>query len=122
MYAKVSFGYECGVPNPDHGERRALFGQVFSEWQRGIEVLQLWPLDFAMNTRENTTVSPLATLWRPTLSGVMIDAFGVSGVERIDLAGQRRWTIQRWLCTPVGYESARKQETERKAEHWRWKA
>lgn len=120
MYARVCFGYDCGVPTPAHGAQRPLFGQLYSAWVQGRDVLQLWPLDFAMSTAHTTTTKPLAILSRPTLSGVLVSEFGVSGIERAQLAGEPRWVIQRWLCTPMGAADAKRQEAEVKAETWRW--
>lgn len=120
MYAKICLGYDGGVPAPAHGAQRPLFGQLYTSVVQQREVLHLWPLDFAISTVHTTSSKPLATLWRPTLSGVMTSEFGVGGVERALLAGQPRWVIQRWLCQPLSLADAKRQEAEAKSEKWRW--
>jgi hypothetical protein len=116
----VCLGYEKGVPSPAHGAKRPLFGQVFSDTLKSVEVLHLWPLDFAMSTVAAPTVDPLATLWRPHLSGVLQIHFGVSGLERVSIAGERRWVTQRWLCQPMSFADAKRQHDEVQAQTWRW--
>lgn len=87
---------------------------------RDVEVLLLWPLDFAMNTRASTTTKPLATLWRPTFGGVMATEMAFGGFERFQIAGRRRWMIQRWKCEPMSYAEAKRGEERCRAEVWRW--
>ncbi|MRD49363.1 hypothetical protein GHT07_18970 [Caenimonas koreensis DSM 17982] len=120
MFVKVCLGYDGGVPTPGHGEQRPLFGQLYSDKVRHVDVLLLWPLDFATNTRASTTTKPLATLWRPTLSTVMVNEMSFGGFERVQLASRRRWMIQRWRCEPMTYQDAKRREAECKAEKWRW--
>jgi hypothetical protein len=120
VYAQVLLGYEKGAPLPGNGAMRPRFGQVHSERLRNIEVLQLWPLEFPMNTRASTTTRPLATLWRPTLVEVRAFEIAFAGLERVEIAGSRRWTIQRWLCDPMTYADAVRKQAESKAETWRW--
>jgi hypothetical protein len=120
VYVRVCFGYDGGVPTPGNGEMRPRFGQLYSYTVRNVPVLQLWPLDFAMNTRASTTTKPLATLWRPTLSSVHVTEIAFSGFERAEIAGRRRWLIQRWQCEPTNYQDAKRSEAKCKAETWRW--
>lgn len=70
--------------------------------------------------RSGESRKPLATLWRPELSGVMHSEFGVRGLEAIQSAGKRRWVAQRWLCEPMNYAQALEEQKRVQAETWRW--
>jgi hypothetical protein len=72
-----------------------LYGQLVTERVRGLQRLELWPMDFAMNTKATTTVEPQC-LWKPEVSAILEHAFAFSGLERV---GQR-WVAQRWMCEP----------------------
>jgi hypothetical protein len=51
---------------------------------------------------------------------VTVNEVSFGGFERVQLAGRRRWTIQRWRCEPVNYQDAKRREAECQAEKWRW--
>jgi hypothetical protein len=70
-----------------------LYGQLVTERVRGMQRLELWPVDFAMNTKATTTIEPHC-LWKPELSVILEHAFAFSGLERVG----RRWVAQRWMC------------------------
>lgn len=111
MLAKVHLGYDEGValPSPEYGS--PIYGQIVSEFVRGRQMLELWPFDFPMSAKQNTTVEPLRTLWRPQISGFMQTQFGISGLECLPVGKRHRWVAQRWLCEPMSYvEMMRVQE------------
>jgi hypothetical protein len=72
-----------------------LYGQLVTERVRGMQRLELWPVDFPMNTKATTTVEPHC-LWKPEVSAVLEYGFAFSGLERVG----RRWVAQRWFCEP----------------------
>lgn len=45
-----------------------MYGQLVSGWVKGVLVLELWPVDFPLNTRASTSKRPLHTLWHPRVS------------------------------------------------------
>src|SRR5688572_15183552 len=101
MFAKVHFGYLDGVPRASHYSQ-FIYGQMFSEIVRGRDVIHLWPYDLPYTAIDKNS-KPLASLWRPTLTGVLQTAFGISGVERLKRGGRSQWVAQRWLCEPTTY-------------------
>jgi hypothetical protein len=120
VYVKVCLGYDGGAHAPAHGAQRPLFGQLYTDTIKSFDVLLLWPLDFPMNTRASTTTKPLATLWHPMLSVVVVNEMAFRGLERVQHAGCHRWMVQRWLCEPMDYQDAKRREAECKAQTWRW--
>lgn len=78
-----------------------MYGQLFSERIQGMDVLCLWPVDFAMNARQANGTRPLAMLWRPIFSGVMQTEMVYSGLERVKTSDRVWWAAQRWLCEPL---------------------
>lgn len=119
MFVKVCLGYDKGVPTPAHGAQRPVFGQLYSDWHKQREVVDLWPLDFHMNTKASTRVKP-RRLWRPEPAWVLHSEFAISGVERAEIAGRRVWVVQRWMITPMSFAQAQEEENQVKAERWRW--
>jgi hypothetical protein len=95
VLVKVYFGYIDGVARPTVSSGPPLYGQLLTERVRGMQRLELWPVDFAMNTKATTTVEPHC-LWKPEVSAILDDAFAFSGLERTG----RRWVAQRWMCQP----------------------
>ena len=104
MLVKVFLGYEGGVAKLTAMTEPAVFGQLVSEQVKGVLVLELWPVDFPMNTRARTSQLPLHTLWHPRVSAVLETQFGLSGMERLPLGKRWRWVAQRWLCEPRTYQ------------------
>jgi hypothetical protein len=100
MLVKVFLGYAAGIAKPTAMTGPPVFGQMVSEHVRGVLVVELWPVDFALNTRASTTHTPLHTLWHPRVSAFLDAQFGVSGMERLPLGAGWRWVAQRWLCEP----------------------
>lgn len=84
----------------------ALYGQLVSGWVRGVLVLELWPVDFPLNTRASSSKRPLHTLWHPRVSAFLETQFGISGMERLPAGDAGRWVAQRWLCEPKAYQDA----------------
>jgi hypothetical protein len=80
---------------------------MLSERVKGMEVVLLWPHDFAENTRASTTREPLASLWRPGFSGALTTSFALNGLEREGAGGSWRWHAQRWFCEPMTRELMR---------------
>lgn len=101
MYARVLLQYDRGAVRHDK-PRAPILGQVESITVNGALVLQLWPHDFAMNTRYGARARPLHELWHAQLSVVLTAEFAVMGMERLREAGGRsRWVAQRWVCEPM---------------------
>jgi hypothetical protein len=71
------------------------YGQLVTDRIRGMQRLELWPVDFPMNTKAPTTLEPQC-LWQPQVSVILEHAFAFSGLERVG----RRWVAQRWMCEP----------------------
>lgn len=82
----------------------ASYGQLVSERVRGVLVLELWPTDFALNTRASTSQRPLHVLWHPRVSAFGETQFGIAGMEQVRARDASRWVAQRWLCEPKSYE------------------
>jgi hypothetical protein len=95
VLVKVYFGYVDGVANRSTCAGQPAYGQLVSERVRGVQRLELWPVDFPMNTKTTTTITP-ARLWRPEVSVVLEHAIAFSGLEQV----RRRWVAQRWFCEP----------------------
>lgn len=100
MYVRLFSGYRHGVALPSPCADGPKFGQLSSQRVRGVQRLELWPHDFATNTRGTTTIEP-ECLWRPELTAVLPNGFAFTGLER----ASGRWVIQRWLCEPSSLES-----------------
>jgi hypothetical protein len=109
MLVKVFLGYEAGVAKPTAMTEPAVFGQLVSERVKGVLVLELWPVDFPMNTRAITSQQPLHTLWHPRVSAFLEAQFGLSGMERLPVGKRWRWVAQRWLCEPKTYQDMLKE-------------
>jgi hypothetical protein len=103
VFAKVFLGYRDGLPRPSPQASQPLYGQVMSDWVRGVHVLHLWPYDFPLSAKEGSSTQPLATLWRPAISGVFQIAMAYSGLERLPAGNAWCWVAQRWLCGPMTY-------------------
>lgn len=84
-----------------------------------MTVVRLFPVDFPYHLRSTMKDQPLATLWRAELSSILVDQFGVSGLERIELAGDLRWVNQRWLCRPLSAADAHRLAAECERDTWR---
>jgi hypothetical protein len=95
VLVKVYFGYVDGVAKPSVWSGPPLYGELISQHVRSVHRLELWPLDFPMNTTASTTTQPLC-LWKPEVSAVVDTAVVFSGVEKV----RRRRVAQRWLCEP----------------------
>jgi hypothetical protein len=107
VFAKVHLGYKDGRPRVNAHAGAPIYGQIHSEKVSGVDVLHLWPYDFPMSAREGSSVEPLATLWRPTVSGVFQIEMAYSGLER--LTGESWcWVAQRWLCLPLSFQDIKK--------------
>ena len=102
VYVAVRLCYREGAVIPGGTASAPLYGQLESDFVRGRAVAELWPYDFAINTRATTDVRPLR-LWCPAFSGATTNAFGIGGLERVKLAGTWRWVAQRWYCEPTTY-------------------
>jgi hypothetical protein len=105
VYAKVYLGYHDGIAHPAVRTAPPIYGQIISDHVRGVQVLHLWPYDFPLSARAGSDVVPLASLWKPQLSGVLHDEFGLSGLECLHTGGKARWVAQRWLCSPTTFQS-----------------
>lgn len=84
----------------------AMYGQLVSGWVKGVLVLEMWPVDFPLNTRAGTSSRPLHTLWHPRVSVFLETQFGISGLERLLVGSASRWVAQRWLCEPRSHQDA----------------
>lgn len=104
VLVKVFLGYEAGVAKAAAAAGPAIFGQLVSERVKGVLVLELWPVDFPLNTRASTSQRPLHTLWHPRVSAFSETQFGISGMERLPAGKAFRWVAQRWLCEPKVYQ------------------
>jgi hypothetical protein len=91
----VYFGCIDGVVKPSVWSGPAQYGELVSQQVRGRQRLELWPLDFPMNTVATATTQPQC-LWRPEVSAVLEAGVVFSGLEKV----RRRWVAQRWLCEP----------------------
>lgn len=120
MLAKVHLGYLAGARHPSATAARPFYGALLSERVKGLDVVHLWPHDFAANTRATTTTEPLATLWRPGFSGVLSTSFALSGLERARAENHWRWHAQRWFCEPMTRELlvAALERDERESPSW----
>lgn len=98
VLVKVYLGYEAGVAKPTASHGAPVYGQLVSERVRGVLLLELWPVNFPLNTKASTTVQPLHALWHPRVSVFLPTQFGISGMERLPIGKQWRWVAQRWLC------------------------
>lgn len=98
VIVKVYLGYADGVAKPSVWSGPPLYGQMVSDNFRGIQRLELWPIDFPMHIKASTTntVKPWC-LWKPEVSVVLENAVAFSGLERVG----RRWVVQRWMCEPT---------------------
>lgn len=103
-------GYESGVAKPSTTTGPAVYGQLVSGWVQGVLVLELWPVDFPLNTRASTSHRPLHILWHPRVSAFLATQFGISGMERLPSGNRWRWVAQRWLCEPKTYEEVQREE------------
>jgi hypothetical protein len=101
VFAAVHLGYRNGVALTSCHAAPALYRNLLTDWTRNVPVLCLWPHDFPISARQETSVRPLATLWRPQFSVVTQDEFGVSGLERQQAGAKARWLVQRWMCRPM---------------------
>jgi hypothetical protein len=101
VFAAVHLGYRNGVALASCHAAPPLYGNLLTDWTRNVPVLHLWPHDFPISARQESSVPPLATLWRPQFSVVTQDEFGVSGLERQSAGQKARWLIQRWMCRPI---------------------
>lgn len=104
VFVRVHPGYQQGMARHPYGTP-AVYGQLLTEEARGVTVAHLWPYDFPLSARRNGTgVMPLATLWRPELSGVSHNQFALRGLEPVKAGRANRWVAQRWLCEPMTYQ------------------
>jgi hypothetical protein len=97
VFAKVHLGYRDGVALPTVHTSQPIYGNIVSDRVRGMHVLNLWPYDFPMNAKVETS-RPLAQLWRPQVSCFVQTECGLSGLER-NRKGQ--WLAQRWMVEPM---------------------
>lgn len=96
MLYREGIGIKPGVP---------VVGQIISESERGVRVLQLWPVDWVHNATWPTP--PLAVLWHPVLCGVGFDDIVFRGLEAVPRGQARRWSAQKWLCDVLDGPRAR---------------
>lgn len=107
MFVRVHLAYRQGVPLPSTWSQPAHFGQLFAERVRGVLRLELWPLEFAPNTKATTSVRPLC-LWRPEVTAVGDFGLSFTGLEK----DGGRWVAQRWLCEPRSLAALQKERDE----------
>ncbi len=101
MLARIYLGYVDGVAQTSAECGQPIYGQIVSECVKGRQVLELWPFDFPLSAKAESSVKPLRMLWEPRVSGFMQTQFGLSGLECIVDGSRRRWLAQRWLCEPM---------------------
>lgn len=100
VLAKVHLGYRDGVQLPSATSGPAIYGNVISDRVDGVDVLQLWPYDFPISARSPES-EPLATLWKPMVSGFLATEFGLTGYECRSAGSRPRWLLQRWFVQPM---------------------
>ena len=100
MFAKVHLGYRDGVQLPSVTSGPPIYANVISDRIEGIDVLHLWPYDFALNAKTDNSI-PLATLWKPMVSGFLATEFGLTGYECCSAGSRPRWLLQRWFIQPM---------------------
>lgn len=101
MLAAIWRGYKDGVKHNTVQHGQALYGDLMGEHRKGVDLLLLWPLDYPHAAKAgNHLVEPIAKLWRPTYSGVFVNAIAFAGLECTEIRGARRWQVQRWYIEP----------------------